>query len=67
MESGGSQTVVWSTIGTASDTDGVWKSASVPLDAFAGETVRLRFVARDGGSGNLLEVEIDDIRVTRGS
>ncbi len=34
------------------------------MDAFAGETVRLRFEAVDGGAGNLLEVELDDIRVT---
>jgi hypothetical protein len=37
------------------------------MDAFAGETVRVRFVATDGGASNLVEVEIDDVRVTRGS
>ena len=37
------------------------------MDAFAGETVRIRFVAIDGGPDNLVEVEIDDVRVTRGS
>jgi hypothetical protein len=35
------------------------------MDLFAGETIHLRFVAADGGPGNLLEVELDDIRVTR--
>ena len=39
----------------------------VSLDAFAGKTIRLRFVAADGGPGNLLEVELDDIRVTQPS
>jgi hypothetical protein len=29
--------------------------------------VRVRFVATDGGPANLVEVEIDDVRVTRGS
>ena len=38
---------------------------SVSLDAFAGQTIRLRFEAVDGGPNNLLEVELDDIRVTR--
>jgi hypothetical protein len=37
------------------------------MDAFAGTTVRLRFVATDGGPGNLVEVELDDIRMTRPS
>ena len=37
------------------------------MDAFAGQTVRLRFAAVDGGPGNLLEVELDDVRVTRPS
>jgi hypothetical protein len=38
-----------------------------PLDAFAGQTVRIRFQAVDGGANNLVEVELDDIRVTRPS
>jgi hypothetical protein len=37
------------------------------MDAFAGATVHLRFVAIDGGRGNLVEVELDDIRITRPS
>ncbi len=37
------------------------------MDAFAGQTVHLRFVATDGGPGNLVEVELDDIRVTQPS
>ena len=42
-------------------------TASMPMDAFAGESVRIRFAAVDGGTPNLVEVEIDDVRVTRGS
>jgi len=61
----GSQFGVFSVVGRRVDVDGVWRTASVSLDAFAGQTVRLRFVATDGGPGNLLEVELDDIRVTR--
>jgi carboxypeptidase T len=61
----GSQVEVFAVEGRAADVDGVWRSASVSMDAFAGESVRLRFVAVDGGTANLLEVEIDDIRVTR--
>ena len=67
VEVGGVQTVVWSRLGSAVDVDGVWRTASIPMDAYAGQTVRIRFVAVDGGAANLVEVEIDDVRVTRGS
>jgi carboxypeptidase T len=61
----GSQVQVWSVLGSRADVDGVWRNASVSLDAFAGQTIRLRFAATDGGPNNLLEVELDDIRVTQ--
>ena len=44
-----------------------WTPAYASLDPWAGQTIRLRFVAVDGGPGNLLEVELDDIRVMRPS
>jgi carboxypeptidase T len=62
-----SQTVVWSVAGAPVDRDGAWATASIGLDTFAGETVRIRFVAADGGPDDLVEVELDDIRVTRGT
>ena len=62
--SDGSQVTVFSLAGTRVDVDGAWKNASVSMDAFAGQTVRLRFEAVDGGPTNLLEVQLDDIRVT---
>ena len=38
------------------------------MDAFAGQTVHLRFEAVDGGAERTcVEVEIDDVRVTRPS
>ena len=63
----GSQVEVFRVSGRPADVDGAWHTASIPMDAFAGGTVHLRFVATDGGPGNLLEVELDDIRVTRPS
>ena len=60
-----SQVVVFSLAGSAADVDGAWHTASVPMDAFAGQTVRLRFTAADGGPSNVLEVELDDVRITR--
>jgi carboxypeptidase T len=61
----GSQVEVVRISGTPVDVDGAWHTASVSLNAFAGQTVHLRFVATDGGANNLAEVELDDIRVTQ--
>ncbi|MFL5777610.1 MAG: M14 family zinc carboxypeptidase [Chloroflexota bacterium] len=60
----GTQTTVFSRRGTATDVDGAWRSASIDLDSWAGQTVRVRFEAVDGGPANLLEAEVDDVRVT---
>jgi carboxypeptidase T len=64
---GGVQTTVFSRTGSPTDRDGVWRSASIPLDAWAGTTIRIRFVAVDAGGGSTVEVEVDDVRVTRPS
>ena len=63
----GTQTTVYTVTGKASDVDGTWRSASVSMDAWAGQAIHLRFEAVDGGSNNLVEVEIDDVRITRPS
>ena len=63
----GSQVQVFSIVGRAADVDGTWRTGWASLDAFAGQTIRLRFVATDGAANNLIEVELDDIRVTQPS
>jgi hypothetical protein len=63
----GSQVQVFRVAGKHADVDGAWRTVSISMDAFAGTTVHLRFVATDGGPGNLVEAELDDIRVTRPS
>jgi carboxypeptidase T len=63
----GTRVPVWSVSGGPTEANGVWRTAVVSLDAFAGQTIHLRFVAADGGPDNLVEVELDDIRVTRPS
>jgi hypothetical protein len=63
--SDGSQVVVATVAGRSADVDGAWRTASVSLDAIAGTTVPQRFESTHGGPGKKLEVELDDIRVTR--
>jgi carboxypeptidase T len=63
----GTQTAVYNVSGTSADVDGVWHAASISMDRWAGQTVHLRFEAADGGANNLVEVELDDIRITRPS
>jgi carboxypeptidase T len=64
---GGTRTTVFLRTGTPTDRDGVWRSASVSLDPWAGTTIRIRFQAVDTGHASLVEVEVDDVRVTRPS
>ena len=67
IEASSGRTAVITLTGSATDVDGVWKSISAPLDAWAGQTVRIHFAAVDGASDSLVEIEIDDVRVMRGS
>jgi carboxypeptidase T len=61
----GTQTVVWERKGSAALVAGTWGSASASMDPWAGQTIRIRFVAEDGGAASTVEAGIDDVRVTR--
>lgn len=58
-------TTVFQRIATASDVDGAWATASVSLNGFAGQTIRLHVEAADAGTASLVEAGIDDVRITR--
>ncbi len=62
---GRTRAVVFQELGRGVDDDGAWATASVSLDAFAGQTVRVLIEAADGGRLGLVEAGIDDLRVTR--
>jgi carboxypeptidase T len=61
----GARTVVWERTGSRKAFSGSWRTASVGLDAFAGQVIRIRFEALDGGASSIVEAGVDDVRVTR--
>ena len=61
---GGAKTAVFTRSGSGAVAKGGWRSASIPLDAWHGRTIRIVFVASDLGADNLVEASLDDIRVT---
>ena len=65
--SNGTRTPLITLTGKPADVDGVWRSVASSVDAWAGQTIRIHLAAVDAGSNSLVEVEIDDVRITRGS
>jgi murein tripeptide amidase MpaA len=61
----GTQTVVWERTGTGKVLAGGWRTATASMDAWAGQTIRIRFEAADGGADSTVEAGVDDVRVTR--
>jgi hypothetical protein len=60
-----STTTVFEELGSATDDDAAWASATVSLNAFAGQTIRILIQAADAGGGSLVEAAVDDVRVVR--
>jgi aminopeptidase S len=61
----GTRTTIWERTGSTVLTGGMWRTATVTLDPWAGETIRIRFEAADAGASSLVEAGVDDVRVTR--
>ncbi len=59
----GTRTVVFERRGAPGNLDASWRSASASLTDWAGQTIRLVFSARDGANGNLLEAQVDNVRI----
>ena len=49
--------------GSAQNRNAAWQRATVSLDDFAGQTVRLVVESADGGPDSLVEAQLDDVRV----
>ncbi len=61
----GALTTVFERLGAPVDRDATWSSASVSLEAWAGQAIHLVVEARDAGRANLVEAALDDIRIRR--
>jgi carboxypeptidase T len=63
---GSTSAVVYERLGSATNVNGAWAAATASLNAFAGQTVRIRIEATDASTASLVEAGVDDVRVTRG-
>ena len=64
-EGDGTRTLVRAETGAADTDRAAWAWASIALTPWAGQTIRVVFVATDGGPDSLVEAAVDDVRVTR--
>ena len=61
----GTPTTVFEVLGSPVTAVATWRTATVDVDAWAGQAIHLVIEAVDGGRGNLVEAEIDDVRIRR--
>jgi hypothetical protein len=63
---GATPTQVFQSLGAASNRNGVWTAVSnVSLNAYAGQTIRIRFDAADASTASLVEAGVDDVKITQ--
>ncbi len=62
---GDTTAVVLQELGAANDDDAAWTAASVNLNAFAGQTIRIRIEAADAQGASLVEAGIDDVKIVQ--
>ena len=62
---GGERTLVWSRAGTGTTVGASWRTGTADLATWAGTSIRIVIQATDGGTNNLVEAVIDDIRIER--
>jgi hypothetical protein len=62
---GNTTSTVFERLGSATDVDAAWQSASVNLNSYAGQTITILIEAADAGSASLVEAAVDDVKITR--
>jgi subtilisin family serine protease len=63
--SGSTTTVIGTAAGAATNRSAAWSTASLSLNQFAGQTVRIQFEAADLSGASLVEAGVDDVSVTQ--
>jgi extracellular elastinolytic metalloproteinase len=58
-------TTVFERLGSGVNVNGAFAAASVSLNAFAGQTVRIQIEAADAGTASLVEAGVDDVKITQ--
>ncbi len=61
----GTRTLVKREFGAANTDRPSWTTVSVSMTPWAGQTIRIVFVAEDRGSASTVEAAVDDVRITR--
>jgi carboxypeptidase T len=64
-DASGHRTLVHQEHGTARTDLPTWSTVSVPMTAWAGQTVRIVFAAADLAGASTVEAAVDDVRITR--
>ncbi|HEY6892302.1 MAG TPA: hypothetical protein VI300_31140, partial [Solirubrobacter sp.] len=62
---GATTATVFQQLGSAVNRNGAWAAATASLNAFSGQTVRIRVEAADAATASLVEAAVDDLKVTR--
>jgi len=65
VRANGTSQAIFTRRGTSSNVPGVWTSQSVNLNAFAGQSVRIRFEALDTAAVSIVEAGVDNVVITR--
>ena len=60
---GATTTALWTLNGSPTERNARWRTSTADLSAWAGKTIRLQFEAVDGGSDNIVEAVVDNVRV----
>ena len=61
----GTRTLVKQEKGAANEDGPSWSTVTVSMAPWAGQQVRIVFVAADRGAGSTVEAAVDNVRITR--
>jgi hypothetical protein len=65
QDASGKRTLVVEELGAANVDGAAWATARVAMTPWAGQTVRIVFVASDGAADSFIEAGVDDVRIER--